>query len=119
MPVSALNLAASSRSRLWLWPTALSPTKVIVWPPYFALSAFAFATAGGLTADADETDAGPELLADRPEAGISASAAANPARTISGRCFTAPLLFSTTTAAVRDRAESRRDGRHARTRGSS
>src|SRR5581483_1008525 len=49
MPVSRVKRAASMRSRLCELPTE-SPTKVIVWPPYFALIAAAFGTGGGLTA---------------------------------------------------------------------
>jgi hypothetical protein len=52
MPVAAENLWASLMSRVWLDPTALSPMKVIVCPPYFFLIAGAFGTAGGTIAAA-------------------------------------------------------------------
>src|SRR2546421_853703 len=47
IPVSLLNRLASAVSRLFPSPTE-SPTKVMLWPPYFALIAFAFLTCGGL-----------------------------------------------------------------------
>src|SRR5215210_7990957 len=62
MPVSRLNRATRSRSRLWLDPTAASPTKVIFWPPYFFLIAAAFSTFGGAIAAAFCTRVGLRLL---------------------------------------------------------
>src|SRR4051812_20143121 len=50
MPVSCWNLATSFRSRLWLEPTAASPTNSIFWPLYLALIAAAFGTFGGAIA---------------------------------------------------------------------
>src|SRR5215212_3105180 len=92
MPVSFLKRATSLRSRLWLAPTAASPTKVIFWPWYFALSAARFGTLGGTIA-ADL--AGEACVAGRdvPAAAtlsdaINVTAPTNPATTSSARCFT-------------------------------
>ena len=91
MPVSFLNRATSSRSRLWLEPTALSPMNVICWPPYFFFSAAAPATFGGFTAAAMERFAG--LLPAPPAAAtlsetIRAKAPASPTNTSTPRCLT-------------------------------
>ncbi len=58
MPVAVENLLASAMSRVWLDPTALSPMKVIVCPPYFFLIAGALGTAGGTIAAAEVSCAG-------------------------------------------------------------
>src|SRR5215218_5936503 len=95
MPVSRLNRATRSRSRLWLDPTAASPTKVIFWPPYFFLIAAAFATFGGATAVAFCTRVGLRLLlaAAMLREATSAITPTIPARTSSLRCFTLPRPF--------------------------
>src|SRR5262249_53597255 len=49
MPVSFVNRPARAKSRWWPPPTE-SPTKVIDWPPYFALIAAAFGTGGAAMA---------------------------------------------------------------------
>src|SRR5919201_2964122 len=103
MPVSLWNRATSSRSRLWLDPTALSPMNVICWPLYFFLSAAAPATFGGLTAAAAERFAGllpaPPAVATLSET-IRANAPASPASTSTPRCLTCSPPFRTAVAAV-------------------
>src|SRR3954447_24724398 len=96
MPVSCLNFATSLRSRLWLDPTAASPTNVIFWPLYFALSAAALGTAGGAIA-ADLTGAACAAGRDVPAAAAlsdatSVTAPISPATTSSARCFTVSFL---------------------------
>src|ERR671933_2811677 len=91
MPVSFWNRATSNRSRLWLEPTALSPTNVILWPLYFFFSALAPATFGGLMAAATERFAGllpaPPAVATLSET-TRANAPASPANTSTPRCLT-------------------------------
>jgi hypothetical protein len=89
MPVAAENLFASAMSRVWLDPTALSPMKVIVCPPYFFLIAGAFGTAGGTIAAAEVSFAGllvpaVAMLSDTS----NASRATAPASGTSARDFT-------------------------------
>jgi hypothetical protein len=92
MPVSLVNRLASIRSRLCELPTE-SPTKVIFWPPYFALIAFAFGTFGAAIAVALCTRAGLLLLAAATlRDAISAIAPTTTART-SSRCFIPPTSF--------------------------
>src|SRR5437764_505118 len=102
MPVSLWNRATSSRSRLWLEPTALSPMNVIFWPLYFFLSAAAPATFGGFMAAAAVPPPA-VLLAPPAVATLSetsrASAPATPTRASTPRCFTVPLPFYTCNAA--------------------
>src|SRR5436305_1595936 len=100
MPVSLWNRATSSRSRLWLEPTALSPMNVIFWPLYFLRSAFAPATAGGLIAAAAEgvrapfDDDVPALTAAvTTSRAARANAAVSPPTTRTARCFTLPTSF--------------------------
>src|SRR5207237_4995673 len=98
MPVSLWNRATSSRSRLWLEPTALSPMNVICWPLYFFFNAAAPATLCGLTAAATERFAG--LLLAPPAAAtlsetIRANAPASPANTSTPRCLTCSPPFRT------------------------
>src|SRR5919201_1807554 len=91
MPVSLWNRATSSRSRLWLDPTAFSPMNVIFWPLYFLLSAAAPATFGGLTAAAAVLLPA-ALLAPPAVAALSETSRANspatPTRASTPRCFT-------------------------------
>src|ERR671931_2868744 len=98
MPVSLWNRATSSRSRLWLDPTALSPMNVICWPLYFFLSAAAPATFGGLTAAATERFVGllpaPPAVATLSETS-RANAPASPANTSTLRCLTCSPPFRT------------------------
>src|SRR6266566_5610671 len=95
IPVSVWNRFASARSRLWLPPTALSPTNVIFCPWYFALIFFAFATGGALIAFA----AVGRCVARFPAAATLSEATrattpVSPTKTSTTRCFTIPTFLS-------------------------
>src|SRR2546423_4838394 len=93
IPVSLLNRVASAVSRLFPSPTE-SPTKVMLWPPYFALIAFAFLTCGGLiVAAARCTCARPLVAAAVLREAMRARAPTPPAGTSSLLCFTPPNSF--------------------------
>src|SRR5947207_1211246 len=87
IPVSFENRDASARSRVCPPPTE-SPTKVIDWPPYFALIAAAFGTVGAVTAAACLAFV-PAPAA--PSERSKAAPATNPATT-SARCLIAHVL---------------------------
>src|SRR6266516_4001298 len=87
IPVSLVNLVASSRSRVCPPPTE-SPTNVIVCPPYFALIAFALGTGGAVVAARDCAAVPCRVPAEATLSDTTrASAAANAVKTTSARCF--------------------------------